>query len=375
MIAFWIAAALMSAAVGGLMLQRAGRAGALAAAGGEDPSLTVYRRQLQEVDDLAERGLIAAGERRSAHAEAARRLLSAADTASAGAFSAKGGRRTVLAAAALAPVAALGVYLAIGSPQTPDQPYRARVAAWRKADPSSLDPAQMAAVLQALSIERPHDPLVLDYLARAQRAAGDTLSAERSLRQALVLAPYRSDLWEADGELLAADGGADRLSDAARAAFAHALSLNPQTPVSQYYMARDRIAAGDIPGGVARLKALQASLGLDDPRRAMLESEITSLQRTGALPPEAQSSQAGTGAGADPTAAMIQGMVQGLADRLAAQPDDPAGWARLVRAYGVLGDTARRGAALAQARRLFASRPQDLAAIEAAGQPARRAAP
>ena len=35
---------------------------------------------------------------------------------------------------------------------------------------------------------------------------------------------------------------------------------------------------------------------------------------------------------------MIRGMVEGLADRLEEKPNDPEGWQRLVRVYGVLGE-------------------------------------
>ena len=45
-------------------------------------------------------------------------------------------------------------------------------------------------------------------------------------------------------------------------------------------------------------------------------------------------------------AAFIQSMVQSLADRLAENPDDPAGWLRLGRAYGVLGRAEDAAAAL-----------------------------
>ena len=55
-----------------------------------------------------------------------------------------------------------------------------------------------------------------------------------------------------------------------------------------------------------------------------------------------------------------------LAARLAAHPDDPAGWARLVRSYGVLGQTTQRDAALGRARVLFKDRPADLAVVESA---------
>ena len=77
MIAFWVAAGLISAAAAGLVLHAAAQAALNA--GSQDPTLDLYRRQLTEIDDLADRGLIAPGERKGAHAEAARRLLHAAD--------------------------------------------------------------------------------------------------------------------------------------------------------------------------------------------------------------------------------------------------------------------------------------------------------
>jgi len=76
MIAFWAVAGVFAAAAAGLVLFRAAR---VAVDETGDLTSDVYRRQLAEIDDLAERGLIGPGERKSAHAEAARRLLVAAD--------------------------------------------------------------------------------------------------------------------------------------------------------------------------------------------------------------------------------------------------------------------------------------------------------
>jgi cytochrome c-type biogenesis protein CcmH len=64
----------------------------------------------------------------------------------------------------------------------------------------------------------------------------------------------------------------------------------------------------------------------------------------------------------------IEGMVAGLAARLAAQPDDAEGWVRLVRSYAVLGDAAKRDAALARARSLFAGKPEILSQLDAAAR-------
>jgi cytochrome c-type biogenesis protein CcmH len=104
MIVLWIAAALMSAACAGLIMRRAALARHAVGQALEDPALAVYRRQLTEVDDLAERGLIGAEDLRSAHAEAARRLLSAADVVRAGWGAQSGGGRVVLAVAVLTPL-------------------------------------------------------------------------------------------------------------------------------------------------------------------------------------------------------------------------------------------------------------------------------
>ena len=47
--------------------------------------------------------------------------------------------------------------------------------------------------------------------------------------------------------------------------------------------------------------------------------------------------------------AMIRGMVERLAARLEQQPNDKEGWARLARAYDVLGDPEKAQAARARA--------------------------
>ena len=44
---------------------------------------------------------------------------------------------------------------------------------------------------------------------------------------------------------------------------------------------------------------------------------------------------------ADDRQKMIRSMVQRLADRLAENPDDLAGWQRLAKAYEVLGEAAK----------------------------------
>ena len=75
--------------------------------------------------------------------------------------------------------------------------------------------------------------------------------------------------------------------------------------------------------------------------------------------------EAAAGLSPEARAAMIEGMVGQLAARLAAAPDDPAGWARLVRSYMVLGRPDDAAAALASARTALAGNAEGLATVEA----------
>jgi cytochrome c-type biogenesis protein CcmH len=354
MILFWVAAALLSVAVAVLIVLRAARAADHRQA--EDPSLAVYRRQLSEIDDLAERGLLPAAEQRSARTEAARRLLAAAD-AQAAPVEGGSARGLVIALAAAAPLIALGVYIFVGSPQTPDQPFAQRLKAW-SADPSSLDPEQMAAVLTQVAAKHPNDPVPLVYLSHADMGAGDVVGAEHAVRKAIAIDPKRAELWGLLGEILTDKAGQDGAPEAMDA-FHRATALDPSLPGPRYYLARAQIAGGDVKDGLAAWRALSAQLPASDPRRAGLLTEIADVEKTGAL----ATTQAASQPTVDPQA-MIRAMVARQAAQLAAQPDDPQGWGRLIRSYGVLGDEPRRQAALARAQALFKTRPDAWKAVE-----------
>jgi cytochrome c-type biogenesis protein CcmH len=357
MIVFWISAALVSAIAGALIVHRAARA--LRPAGAENASVAVYRRQLAEIDDLAERGVLPEAERRSAHAEAARRLLAAADeTAEPLKPPTRAGRIAVAAVAGLAPLVAIGVYLFIGSPQLPDQPFARRLAVWR-ADPSGLDDQQWVAVLQKIIIEHPRDARAYLFLARAQLSTGDPFSAMQTLRAGINVDRRRGDLWEALGvaEMARANG---QITPDAIKDYQQASQLDPTMPGPRYYIGRAKLLNGDIAGGLADWRALDKILSPEDWRRRGLEQEIASVEKTGALPPPAPE----PAAAAQGQQGFIRAMVDKLAGELQAHPDDPPGWARLIRSYQVLGDTQGRDAALAKVRDIFKNRPDDIKLIQ-----------
>ena len=202
--------------------------------------------------------------------------------------------------------------------------------------------------LTSLIKERPHDPEGYRLLAVVEGEAQNPAGAVQALKNAVRLAPGRSDLWEMLGEALVAQSGGD-VTDDARRAFLETLKTDPGNMTARFHLARAQILTGDRDGGLAQWTTMLGELTPDDPRRAALLSAIAGAE---AAPPP---SSAGPVFSAEQLTA-IKGMVAGLAAKLKANPENPDGWVRLVRAYAVLGETAERDAALKAARARYAGR-------------------
>jgi cytochrome c-type biogenesis protein CcmH len=342
-----------AAAAAGLILRRA--AGAAGAAAPADPSQALYRRQLAEIEELAERGLIGEAERRGAEAEAGRRLLAAADAPAEPWGSDNRSRTLVFAAAAAAAGLALALYLVLGAPGAPDQPFARRLAAWRGADLERLSAQEIAAVLRQVTKERPGDAEGLRLLAIAEAASENYPAAARDLRAAVKLAPQRADLWRTLGEALVFQAGG-KVGPDAQDAFREALRRDPNEVGARFYLAQAKVEAGDAAGGVAEFRAVLAALPAGDERRQAVEAMIARAEGRPVL--RADEGQM----------AMIRGMVERLDARLKANPDDPEGWVRLVRAYAVLGNTQKRDAAYAAARARYTGAPQVLSQLDEAAR-------
>lgn len=363
MIGFWVAAAFLAAGAAALMLARAAQSARLTSRA--DPRIEVYRRAIGEIDEMADRELLAPDERRQLRAEAARRLIGASDRPTPQVHRSLG-RGSSLAAAGAVAVIAVAIYALIGSPDLPDQPFAQRLAGW-EAHPEDAPPDALAATLEAIADRRPGDPTPLRKLAALDLGLGDADGAAHALRRALMLEPANADLAAMLGEVkVLQSGGA--LTPEARALFQRASAQDPHQAAARYYLAKAAIIDGDVTGGLGQWRALLADLPANDARRITLAAEIDATERSGRLT-EPQTSEA-TPSASDMTGA-IRGMVDSLATRLAAHPDDPQGWVRLVRAYAVLGDDAARDGAVAAARKRYAGRPDELTALsEAAKAPA-----
>ncbi len=215
---------------------------------------------------------------------------------------------------------------------------------------------------------------------------GDLAGAVSAYAHAVELAPKDDELLSLYGEAVTrANGGL--VDDRALAIFVDSLKLNPRNPRAGFFKGLALDQSGDteaalavwldvldaspegadwVPGLIARIKERAEAVGHDlsgYPRLAAAPATAGVGEAATLSLPTADEIRAARQMSGEDRQAMIEGMVAGLAARLAESPDDPEGWTRLIRSYVVLG---RREAALeglATARETFAGRAETLAAI------------
>lgn len=269
MIAFWLIAGLAAAVSGILVLAFAARARGAA----PDIEREATARQFAELAALRDRGLLDEPNWAAARAEAARRLLARAGPPAEAVVARPADRLWTLGGILLTAAAALGVYLATGSPGAPDQPYAARVEAWSE-NLEQLDPQQLAAVAEQVARERSGEPQAWIFLGRARFEAGDGLGSASAFRRALALDAEDPQIWAWLGEALtrAQDGvvGLD-----AQAAFDQALARDPSQRTARYYLGRLALEQGDRAGALRLWGPLLEAFPADDPRRIELEQSLS----------------------------------------------------------------------------------------------------
>lgn len=345
--------------------------------------LAVYKSQLAELDAEAARGEIAPEEAATARIEIERRMLRAADAAPA----AGSARRawSVAAAVLLAlalPAGAVGLYQRLGSPHAPAAPAPAQASGGGELDTVT---ERLAARLK----QQPDDLQGWMLLGRSYLQSGRYGDAVAAYTRAMNLAPQDADVQVAFAEALvfAADG---IVTPPARSAFAQALTLDPAQAGARYYLGLADAQAGkkaqayDAWLALARdtppdapwaelIKRQLAQLGdelgrdvaKDMPRQLAEGAAAATPAAEGPRGPTQEDVKAAAEMSPEDRAAFIRSMVEGLAARLKANPDDPDGWLRLARAYGVLGEKQKQRDAYAK---LAEIRPKDPGALQQAAR-------
>ncbi|MFZ5789405.1 MAG: c-type cytochrome biogenesis protein CcmI [Pseudomonadota bacterium] len=353
----------------------------------EGADLAVYRDQLAELERDLKRGLIAPDAAAAARLEIERRLLAAEQARPAPRRQTTATRRNLVVALTLLVAAgAPALYLDLGAPGVPDRPLPdgpraagpsgAGGSAENPPVPPALQPLVGAADTLASKLDAdPSDAVgwarLGDLYLTLQRYADAADALEQAIQQGADPKLTQSRYGEALTQL--AQGA---VTPDAATALRKGLAADPTDPRARFYLALAEAEAGRLDAALDAWRKLLADAPADAGWRPMVEETIAAAERakargaggagTGAAPNDGGG---GTEAGPDAEAmaamadmkpeerqAFIQSMVDKLAQRLQANPNDLDGWLELARSYKVLGqddkslDAMGRAAALAPER-------------------------
>lgn len=407
---FWLisaAAALAAGTMLGFTLIR-GRVG------GEAPAaydLRVYRDQLKEVDRDLARGVIGQQDAERLRAEVSRRVLAAdAQLRRGGESGGQPGRKGGAALAGLSALAVAGaaliLYDILGSPEARDLPLKARIAAsdaeranrlsQRQAEdqapPMTANPQvndefmALIAQLRETVAQRPEDIQGLTLLMQNEARLGNMGAAQRAQQRIIEVkgpAATASDHAMLADLMISAAGG--YVSQEAEAALRAALQRDPSDPTARYYLGLYLMQV-DRPDGAFRTWAQLLEESRPDapwvpPIRARIEEVAWRAGVTDySLPSERETAQQGGPSAADIDAAadmspeerreMIRGMVARLSERLETEGGSASEWARLIGAYGVLGEASLARQAWEDSQYIFWDSPEGLETLRRAAHEA-----
>lgn len=325
--------------------------------------VAVYRRQLAEIDADRARGLLDDDAAAAARVEVERRILKSA--AGTEATVSRPLPRLVTVFLTLAVLtAAILLYVNSGSPLLPAAP--ALVAADQVIDTGAakVDMRQAMDRLLAYLTEHPDDLEGWGHVRRLApmlRREGDYA---QGLEAAVAAQPKDGALRALYAESLIAMGGG-QIGPAARLALREAAAVEPANPSVRYYKGMMHLQDGQEEAAAAEWQALLDDSPPDAPWRGQVAARLNQLGGQSAARAAAASDLAALPP--EERMARIRGMVEGLAARLRPVADDREGWARLARAYGVLGEAEKAQAAHDTALKL-AREAGDTALIEALQQ-------
>ena len=365
----------------------------------QDQDLQFYKAQLDEVERDVARGLLMPQEAQQLHAEIARRLLKSAKIQNVGA--AEAGRKPwVLVAAVVTAFLLIGgsvaLYGTLGAPGYADlsQSDRITTAKERYENRPSLGayierlppldkPATDAAYLDVIEqlrqavADRPDDLQGQIFLAKFEASLQNLMAA--SVAQENVVRLKGADAGVDDhfdhAELLIL-AGRGYVSPEAETALKRALALQNDHALSRYYMGL-LLLQNDRPDRAFKdWQRLLAEAEPDSPWLEPIRAQIEDVALAAGvtdfkLPPlpvkrgpTQDDIEAAGRMTSEEQQAMIEGMVEGLAERLSSEGGPPEDWAKLLRALSVLGRALDALEIYKEAQVVFADHPDALKTIE-----------
>ncbi|MEM8740606.1 MAG: c-type cytochrome biogenesis protein CcmI [Pseudomonadota bacterium] len=244
--------------------------------------------------------------------------------------------------------------------------------------PSDARLVPMIGQLREIVAARPSETRAYRFLARALGSIGHYAEAHQ-VQGGLILRlgpEATAQDHETHAELMILAAG-EYVSPQAERALGEALRRNPTLPRARYYAGLAQAQNGELRAAYDIWLRLLREGPPDAPWTAPIQAQIAPLAAAiGATLPEIARApgpsleQIEAARDLDPAerAAMIQAMVDGLAQRLAEEGGPAADWARLIRALGVQDEPEKARVIWEEARMVFARNPDGLALIDAAAR-------
>ena len=348
--------------------------------------LAVYRDQLAEIGRDIERGVLTGEQADAARTEVQRRILATDQRISTRQQSGEAATRISRLRPAVAIftlllfVGGIGLYLDFGRPDLRDRPIASRtdeIMAARQAsenDASRNDALNRA--VQDLSnrlLENPDDLKGWELLGASLMALGRAEEAQTAFLEAVKQSGRDGDYLAMYAEsVIRANNG--QVNTIARGALEEAAQSGSKDPRIQYFLgladaqngnvaaAIDRWIvlvngapsdAGWLPMVLARIDEAALAQGIDITGRIKITPPMASNAPAGPRGPSREDMEAAAEMSPEERQEMILGMVSQLADKLAENPENPEGWARLIRAYMVIGQPDQAKQAYDNARQVF----------------------
>lgn len=388
----WIALALLTASVIAAIARPLLRPDEDDDASPASADLEVYRDQLAEIDRDVDRGLIAPAEAEAARVELSRRILQIAERNDANTKpndvkNASGQPQTTrplattiaAVAAAAIPLVSVAIYLGVGAPSLPSQPFAERFA--KSPDKSTI--SELVAKVEARLRDHPEDGKGWDVIApvymKLQRFA-DAKNAFAMARRILGDSPRRLAGF-AEASIMAGNGV---VTEDAKQAYETLLKQQPDHLEARFWLAQASEQDGNFKLADEKYRALLNDGPKDAPWRDYVVERLrvvaekqgkplntkelaamSGRKREGEPGPSQGQIAASQNMSPNERAAMIDQMVSGLAEKLKKDGSDLQGWLRLVKAYGVLGRQKEATKALADARGNFKNDAVSLKQLDA----------
>ena len=364
--------------------------------------LLIYKDQLVEVEKDLEKGVLSKSESDAARIEVSRRILLAdkrskleKQTVS---ISQNHNKLITFIILIFILAGSFSIYAFLGNPSLPDMPLQARLAEIKENRSQRISqeeaelrvpdeiieaPSDYLALVSKLRIamkERPNDIQGLRLLALHEFRLGKYRSARKAhLKIINVLGETASakDLIDFAEVMIVATNG--YVSPEAEFILRRGLEMKPNDGRARYYSGLSMAQSGR-PDVTLRLWENLLDEGPDDaPWIPLIKEQIVDVARLVGVnlaqdqlpgPTSEQINSAETMSDID-RKEMIQGMVSSLSNRLANEGGTVNEWARLIRALGVLGETANASKIWIEAQTIFERNSSDIEILREAARAAK----